>query len=225
MTDINTIAELGTAVGTLFLGVATLASVRSANRAARVAERSLLVGLRPVLTPSRPEDPDQKIIYGDGRSFKVRSGTGVVEEIDGVIYLAIPLRNVGAGLAVPQKYDLITESPLHEARTPYSGKARQERHYGPIENFRTLQRDLYIASGDVGYWQAALRDDSDDLHAGLRAAISDEREPISVDLLYGDHEGGQFEVSRFNLVPREDHWFCTVVFHWSVGGSDPRLLD
>jgi hypothetical protein len=138
MTDINTIAELGTAVGTLFLGVATLASVRSANRAARVAERSLLLGLRPVLTPARPEDPDQEIIYGDGRTFQIPSGTGVVEEIDGVIYLAIPLRNVGAGLAVLQKYDVRTDQPLHEPHRELDRGLhdRRERRYGPIENFR-----------------------------------------------------------------------------------------
>jgi hypothetical protein len=40
MADITTIAELGTAGGTLILAVATFGSVRSANRAARVAERS-----------------------------------------------------------------------------------------------------------------------------------------------------------------------------------------
>jgi hypothetical protein len=46
MADITTIAELGTAAGTLILAVATFGSVRSANRAARVAERSLELGLR-----------------------------------------------------------------------------------------------------------------------------------------------------------------------------------
>lgn len=39
-----TISSLATAGGTLVLAVATFSSVRSANRAARVAEKSLLVG-------------------------------------------------------------------------------------------------------------------------------------------------------------------------------------
>ena len=41
-TDWVTISALATAGGTLVLALATFASVRSANRAARVAERSLL---------------------------------------------------------------------------------------------------------------------------------------------------------------------------------------
>jgi hypothetical protein len=49
--DWVTISALSTAGGTLVLAGATFASVRSANRAARVAERSLLAGLRPVLVP------------------------------------------------------------------------------------------------------------------------------------------------------------------------------
>jgi hypothetical protein len=57
MADITTIAELGTAGGTLILAIATFGSVRSANRAARVAERSLQIGLRPLLVESRREDP------------------------------------------------------------------------------------------------------------------------------------------------------------------------
>ena len=51
MADWVTISSLATAGGTLVLAVATFSSVRSANRSARVAERSLLAGLRPVLIP------------------------------------------------------------------------------------------------------------------------------------------------------------------------------
>jgi hypothetical protein len=49
------ISALATGFGTLVLAVATFAAVRSANRAARAAERSLLAGLRPLLVPSRLE--------------------------------------------------------------------------------------------------------------------------------------------------------------------------
>jgi hypothetical protein len=52
-------SSIATAVATLVLAFATFASVRSANRAARATETSLLAGLRPVLMPSRPEDPPQ----------------------------------------------------------------------------------------------------------------------------------------------------------------------
>ena len=47
------------------LAVATFSSVKSANRSARVAERSLLAGVRPVLIPSREDDPVQHVRFGD----------------------------------------------------------------------------------------------------------------------------------------------------------------
>src|SRR6478672_1862072 len=76
MADWATIASVGTAAGTMVLGVATFASVRSAQRAARVAERSLLVGLRPVLMPSRASDPIEPAIWGDGVLDHPRSRDG-----------------------------------------------------------------------------------------------------------------------------------------------------
>ncbi|MDX6411182.1 MAG: hypothetical protein QOE91_698, partial [Gaiellaceae bacterium] len=65
MADWVTISALATAGGTLVLAGATFASVRSANRAARVAELSLLAGLRPLLLPSRMQDEPQKIGFAD----------------------------------------------------------------------------------------------------------------------------------------------------------------
>ena len=47
--DWVTISSLATAAGTLVLATATFASVCSANRAARVAEESLLAATRPLL--------------------------------------------------------------------------------------------------------------------------------------------------------------------------------
>src|SRR5262249_16199454 len=79
MADWVTISSLATAGGTLVLAVATFASVRSANRAARVAEHALQVGLRPVLTPSRPEDPPEKVNFGDDRWFHVPAGGALLE--------------------------------------------------------------------------------------------------------------------------------------------------
>lgn len=229
MADIATIAEIGTAVGTLFLGAATFGATRSANRAARVAERSLLVQLRPVLTPARPEDADVKVIFGDGQKFLVATGTGLLEEIDGVIYMAIPIRNAGAGLAVLSRYDILTDIPFqepHEALEP-GVRQRQERHHRPIAEFRAQQRDIYIAPGDTGFWQAALRDDVDEFHGTVSGVMADRSQPICVDLLYGDHEGGQRAVSRFVLMPTEGgHWLAGVVFHWTLEAADPRdVLD
>jgi hypothetical protein len=93
-------ASWGTAVGTLVLAAATFASVRSGNRAGRNAERALQAGLRPVLFASRPHETVQKVRWGDGHWAALPSGRAVLEEIDGVIYMAMSLLNVGSGIAV-----------------------------------------------------------------------------------------------------------------------------
>src|SRR5690349_21089485 len=100
MADWVTISSLATAGGTLILAVATFGSIKSANRAARVAERSLLAGQRPVLIPSREEDPVERVGFGDGVLLTV-PGHGAAIMLDkGNAYMAIALRNGGAGLAV-----------------------------------------------------------------------------------------------------------------------------
>src|ERR1700730_11155193 len=100
MADWVTISALATAGGTLVLAVATFSSVRSANRAARAAERSLLAGLGPVLLPSRLPDPPQKVSFADEHWVKVDGGHASFEVSAQAIYLVINLRNAGAGLAV-----------------------------------------------------------------------------------------------------------------------------
>ncbi len=63
MLDWVAISSLATAGGTLVLALATFSSVKSANRSARVAERSLLAGLRPVLIPSKDKDPPERVRF------------------------------------------------------------------------------------------------------------------------------------------------------------------
>ena len=82
--DWVTISALATAAGTLVLALATFASVRSANRAARVAERSLLEGLRPLLLASKLDDPPQKIGFVDDKWFLAEGGRGIAEARDAV---------------------------------------------------------------------------------------------------------------------------------------------
>ena len=71
MSDWSTIASLSTAVGTLVLAAATFSATRSANRSARIAERAFEARLRPVLVPSRPTDPGEKVLWGDQRWSRV----------------------------------------------------------------------------------------------------------------------------------------------------------
>lgn len=63
MADLKMILDAGTSLGTLVLAAVTVGAVRSANRAARVAERSLLAGLRPVLLTSTLDDRVEKVIW------------------------------------------------------------------------------------------------------------------------------------------------------------------
>ena len=78
-TDWATIASFATAFGTLVLAVATFASVRSANRSARVAEEAFQVNLRPVLVTSRMDDPMQKIRWIDDHWARLDGSQGIVE--------------------------------------------------------------------------------------------------------------------------------------------------
>jgi hypothetical protein len=75
-------------------------SVRSANRAARAAERSLLVGLRPLLMPSQLQDPPQKIMFVDDHRLHAPGGGAAAEVTDEAVYLGMSVRNAGNGIAV-----------------------------------------------------------------------------------------------------------------------------
>src|SRR5881394_3832282 len=100
--DWTIVSSLATAVGTLVLAVATFAAVRSSNRYARIAEAALQEQRRPVLGPSRLEDPKQKIMFLERHWVSAAGGRAAVEHIDGAVYMAISLRNVGSGIAVCQ---------------------------------------------------------------------------------------------------------------------------
>jgi hypothetical protein len=82
MADTGTIASLATAGGTLVLAVATFVSTRSANRAARISEQALQVGLRPVLFNARPQDVPQKVGFVDDHWVKLRDGLAAVQLSD-----------------------------------------------------------------------------------------------------------------------------------------------
>jgi hypothetical protein len=203
-------ASLATAGGTLVLAAATFVAVRSSNRAARATERALLAGIRPVLVPSRLEDPPEKVGFIDDHWVRVPGGRAIAEVTDEAIYLAIALKNVGSGLAVLDRWDFLAE------RRP------DNRHHRQPEEFRRLSRDIYVPAGDFGFWQGAFRDREDPLFADARDAIA-ERQAVQVDLLYRDHEGGQRMISRFSLIPGQDgQWLASVGRHWNLDRADPR---
>jgi hypothetical protein len=211
MADWATISALATAGGTFVLAVATYASTRSANRAARVAERSLLAGIRPLLIPTRPDDPYEKVTFQDDVGFRVEGGRSVAKLDGDVIYLAVALRNVGAGIAVLDRWCVAPEVDRGEGV-----------HHLPLERFRRLTRDIYIPAGGSGFWQGALRDRSDPEWDGMARAVKEHRE-VTIDVLYGDYEGGQRTITRFVLRPiGDDDWYTVVSRHWNLDRDDPR---
>jgi hypothetical protein len=216
MADWVTISALASAGGTLVLAGVTVASVRSANRAARVAELSLMAAQRPLLVPSRTDDPAVKAGFQDDVWFSVPGSQGIASATDSAVYFVIAIRNVGTGIAVLHGWHLLPEmvfDPSLHSVPP------------PLDDFTTLTRDLYVAPGDVGFWQGSFRDPASGGYREARRAV-EAPQRIGVDILYGDFEGGQRVISRFMLTPRETdegvRWFSGVGRHWNVDRPDPR---
>jgi hypothetical protein len=209
--DWVTISSLATGAGTLVLAVATFSAVRSSNRSARIAETALQEQRRPLLAQSRLGDPKQKIMFVEGRWVSADGGRAAVEHSDGVVYLAISLRNVGSGIAVCQGW----------AIRPGQSTSITAPTHAPLEEFRAQSRDLYIPAGDVGMWQGALRHPDDAVRAGVVEAI-ESGQTITVELLYSDQVGRQRTISRFGLVPTHGIWLASMTRHWYLDWDGPR---
>jgi hypothetical protein len=209
--DWVTASALATAGGTLVLAVATFASVRSANRSARLTEQSLLAATRPLLMPTRPQDEAVKVGFMDEKWFRIEGGGAAAENGDSAVYLAVAVRNAGNGIAVLHGWRFYEERPTGD-----------EPDHPPLESFTRLTRDLYISAGENGFWQGTFRDPTSEEYARARARIASGRD-FTVDILYGDQFGGQRMVTRFTLRPRaEGAYYATVGRHWHVDGPTPR---
>jgi hypothetical protein len=202
-------SSLATAVGTLVLAVATFSAVRSSNRSARIAEMALQEQRRPLLAPSRLEDPNQKIMFMEGHWVSAPGGRAGVEHIDGTAYLAISLRNVGSGIAVCQGW------------VARPGLSLNFSTHAPLEDFHLQSRDLYVPAGDIGMWQGALRNPGDPVRGEVVDAINTGG-PITMELLYSDQVGLQRTISRFGLTPTTDSWLVSLNRHWYLDWEGPR---
>jgi len=210
--DWGTISSLATAFGTLVLAVATFSSIRSANRSARTAERALSFNIRPLLFQSRLSDGVQKVTWVDRRVHRLDGGHGIAEVADDVIYMAVSLRNAGAGMAVIQSW------------SPMADLASMPASHAPLETFRPQTRDLYIAPSDTGFWQGAIRDRADAVYAPMAAAIT-AQQSFLIEVQYCNAEGGQRTISRFLFFPiaeAEKGWLCSVGRHFSLDHDLPR---
>jgi hypothetical protein len=224
----ETIASLTTAAGTLVLAVATFSATRSANRASRIAERSLLASLRPVLVHAQLGDSRQKIGFADDHWVHVEGSSAAFDVEDDAIYLAFGLRNVGTGMAILQSWYPIPERVL-------SGQMHR-----PVEEFRPQTRALYVPSGGLGFWQGALRDPGEQVFSDFKAAAA-ARQAVTIDLLYSDMNGGQRTVTRLSILPapsvpsgRDDpsdphdssnkkpRWIASIGTHWLIDDHTSR---
>ena len=210
MADWATISSLATAGGTLVLAVATFSSVRSANRSARVAEQAMLLQQAPFLVPSREEDPVERVRFIDQVVFTI-SGHGAATKVKGDnVYMAIALRNAGQGLGVIHGW--------RAAALDLGDQAMPE-----ISDFRTQTRDLYIAPGETGFWQGAIRDGDHPSFDALRSA-AEAHDRMIVDVLYGDQDGGQRTIVRFTVSdwPEVEGERADVVRYWNIDRADFR---
>jgi hypothetical protein len=124
------------------------------------------------------------------------------------------VRNVGTGLAVLRGWQ-VRPGLVPTEETPHLD----------LDDFRTQMRDIYVPTGDSSFWHGALRDPDDPMREQVIDLI-DRRETISIELLYGDGEGGQRVISRFALLPvGDDAWLITVSRHWNLDRDDPRDED
>ena len=226
MTDwTTTIASLTTGAGTLVLAVATFSAVRSATRAARVAEEALSVGLRPLLVPSRLDDVTQKVFYGDGKVERLEGGRGAAEVDRSNVYLGISVRNAGRGIAVLHGWRFMAG----QVTGGFAIGQQTDQSRPRLDSFRPHSRDILVAPSDVGFWQAAFRDPADPQYEEAVGAVR-AGDVLTIDVLYGDAEGGQRAISRFllrkwetALQPGQDPpWLASVVRHWNVDRPDPR---
>jgi len=209
MADWEIIASLATSAGTLALALATFSSVRAARRSAEVSERSLLIGTRPLLINSHIYDPAEKISFRGTHWVKLAGGHGHAGATKEAIFFAISVRNVGQGPAVLNRWSFTTD-----------GSAALR--LGSTGNYRRLTRDIYVAAGDVGFWQGAIRDNKDPQFKEARSAIA-KHAPIYIHVQYSDQEGGQRTVSMFGLTHREKNdWLAAAGRHWRLEGANPR---
>lgn len=196
----------------MVLAVVTLSSVRASKRSAKVSERALLGANLPLLVNSRVHDPEEKIRFRDDVWVKVKGGRAYAAEGDDAVYFVVSLRNVGRGLAVLDRWRLSTLEAGFES-TP-----------GELSEYRRLTRDLFVAPGDSGLWQGAIRDKEDPDYKRPAIAIAN-RDALYLDIEYADQEGGQRTISHFALTPHgagDDEWFVSAARLWRIDGDDPR---
>jgi hypothetical protein len=127
-------------------------------------------------------------------------------------------------LRAAQRPALVAAEPEDSAQDVlFADELTAERRYRTCRPPRLSARGLERRSTrSEPVWQAALRDVEDPLH---RATGRGDRNGgrITIDVLYGDHDGGQPPVTRIVLLPGEgDMWRADVTRHWRLDDLAPR---
>jgi hypothetical protein len=138
----------------------------------------------------------------------VTGGAATLEVADGAVYMVISVRNVGTGLAVMHGWHV-------------EGGVLPQLTHPPLKEFTAQTRDIYVAPGDVGFWQGALRDPATARFKAVAGAV-EAGDPIMLSVLYGDWEGGQRVISQFALRRANDRWLTTTGRHFNVDRPEPR---
>jgi hypothetical protein len=146
----------------------------------------------------------------DGKHVIIEGGGAVVEADGDVVYLAMSVRNVGSGIAVLRGWHV------------WPGRLTGEDP-PDLSVFRRQSRDIYVAPSDLGFWQAAFRDPAGGEREEVISAIK-AGQPLTIDVLYSDFEGGQRMTSRFTIerVGDNGRWLAGVGHHWNWDRPDPR---
>ena len=124
--------------------------------------------------------------------MRVAGGAATLKVADGVVYMVISVRNVGTGLAV-----------VHRWHVEVTGQPQQT--HPPLEDFTTQARDIYVASGDIGFWQERCAIRPQRQFEAVAAAV-EAGDPMVLSILYGDWEGGQRVIGQFALRRANDKW-------------------
>ncbi len=80
--------------------------------------------MRPLLVHSLEHDPVRKVEWMDRRRVDLAGGQAVFEQEGGVIYLAMGLRNEGAGIALLHGWHLVQDPTLVDGRHADATKFR-----------------------------------------------------------------------------------------------------
>ena len=193
----------------LVLAVATFSSVRSANRAARAAERSLLAGLRPVLMPSRLQDPPQKVSFFDQHWVTIEGGHAAFE-------VTRRRSTWSSACATPEPASPSSTGGTSIRSGSPAARTPRPKTFGVSPVISTFPPEI-SASGRVHFATRTSRSSRCARDAAARATA------VTIDLLYGDHEGGQRMISRFALHRcRTARGWPSSARHWNLDRPNPR---